>query len=390
MKFHFDTRAIHAGQSPDPGTGAIMTPIFATSTYVQSTPGHHKGYEYSRTANPTRCAYEACIASLESGKWGFAFASGMAAIATVLELLDTGSHVIAMDDLYGGTYRIFEKVRAKTAGLGFSFVDFSVNNLIEQLEQARKPNTRMLWIETLSNPLLKTADLAQVAEWAKKHNLICVADNTFTSPWLMRPLEYGFDIVVHSATKYLNGHSDVVSGVAVVGDNAELAEKMSFLQNAVGAIAGPWDSFLIMRSLKTLALRMRQHSENAQIIAEWLENHPLVEKVIYPGLTSHPQHELAQRQMHAFGGIITFILRGNLKQATQFLEGCKLFSLAESLGGVESLVDHPATMTHAAVPVEIRHQLGIVDGLIRLSVGIEFVDDLIADLSQAFEGVEQC
>lgn len=392
MKFHFNTRAIHAGQTPDPGTGAIMTPIFATSTYVQSSPGQHKGYEYSRTANPTRCAYEACIASLESGKSGFAFASGMAAIATVLELLDTGSHVIAMDDLYGGTYRLFEKVRAKTAGLSFSFMDFSVGNsieLIEALEKNRKPNTRMLWLETLSNPLLKTADLALIVEWAKKHHLICVADNTFTSPWLMRPLEYGFDIVVHSATKYLNGHSDVVSGVAVVGDNPELAEKLAFLQNAIGSVAGPWDSFLIMRSLKTLAIRMRQHCENAQVIAEWLENQPMVEKVIYPGLKSHPQHALAARQMPAFGGIITFVLRGDLKDATRFLEKCRLFSLAESLGGVESLVDHPATMTHAAVPAEIRRQLGIGDGLIRLSVGIEFIDDLIADLSQALEGVAE-
>lgn len=385
MKYHFDTRAIHAGQVPDPTTGAIVTPIFATSTYVQSTPGHHKGYEYSRTGNPTRAAYEACIASLESGKWGFAFASGMAAIATVLELLDTGSHVIAMDDLYGGTYRIFEKVRAKTAGLTFSFLDFSAENIIERLEQARKPNTRMLLVETLSNPLLKMADLAQVSAWAKKHQIICVADNTFTSPWIIRPLEHGFDIVVHSATKYLNGHSDVVSGIVVVGDNAELAEKMGFLQNAVGGVAGPWDAFLIMRSLKTLAIRMRQHCENAQTIAEWLEKQPMVEKVIYPGLKSHPQHELAQSQMSAFGGIITFVLRGDIKDATRFLERCHLFSLAESLGGVESLVDHPATMTHAAVPSEIRHQLGISDGLVRLSVGIEYIDDLIADLSYALE-----
>jgi cystathionine beta-lyase/cystathionine gamma-synthase len=388
MKFHFNTRAIHAGQPPDPGTGAIMTPIFATSTYVQSTPGQHKGYEYSRTGNPTRAAYEACIASLESGTYGFAFASGMAAIATILELLDTGSHVIAMDDLYGGTYRLFEKVRTKTAGLSFSFVDFSADNLIEQLEKARTPHTKMLWIETLSNPLLKTADLAQIVAWAKQHHLICVADNTFTSPWLIRPLEYGFDIVVHSATKYLNGHSDVVSGVAIVGDNPELAEKMAFLQNAVGAVAGPWDSFLIMRSLKTLAIRMRQHCENAQIIAEWLEKQPMIEKVIYPGLKSYPQHALVQQQMPAFGGIISFILRGDLKDAVRFLERCRLFSLAESLGGVESLVDHPATMTHAAVPAEIRRELGISDGLIRLSVGIEFIDDLIADLSQALEGEE--
>lgn len=382
-KHHFNTRAIHAGQTPDFSTGAIMTPIFATSTYVQASPGQHKGYEYSRTGNPTRHAYETCIASLESGNHGFAFASGMAAIATILELLDTGSHVIAMDDLYGGTYRIFEKVRVRTAGLAFSFLEFSAEDILEQLEKALQPNTRMLWVETLSNPLLKTTDLATVAQWAKKHNLICVADNTFTSPWLIRPLEYGFDIVVHSATKYLNGHSDVVSGVVIVGDNPVLAEKIGFLQNAVGGIAGPWDSFLIMRSLKTLAIRMRQHCENAQTIAEWLEGHPAVEKVIYPGLKSYPQHALAKKQMSAFGGMITFILRGNIDDAKAFLERCHLFSLAESLGGVESLVDHPATMTHAAIPVALRRQLGIADGLIRLSVGIEFVDDLIEDLSQA-------
>jgi cystathionine beta-lyase/cystathionine gamma-synthase len=386
MTFHFNTRAIHAGQTPDPATGAIATPIFATSTYVQSAPGQHKGYEYSRTGNPTRAAYEACIASLESGKWGFAFGSGMAAIGTVLELLDAGSHVIAMDDLYGGTHRIFNKVRAKTANLSFSFLNFSSKNIIEQLESARKPNTRMLVIETLSNPLLKMADLAQVAEWAKKHNIISVADSTFTSPYLIRPLEHGFDIVLHSATKYLNGHSDVVSGIVVV-NQAELAEKIGFLQNAVGGVAGPWDAFLILRSLKTLPIRMREHCHNAQIIAEWLEKQPQVEKVIYPGLTSHPQHELAKRQMpNGFGGIITFMLRGNLDDASQFLQRCHLFSLAESLGGVESLVDHPATMTHAGVPAEVRRQLGISDGLIRLSVGIEFIDDLIADLSHALTG----
>lgn len=385
MKHHFDTRAIHAGQKPDPATGAIMTPIFATSTYVQESPGKHKGYEYSRTDNPTRHAYEACITSLESGSRGFAFASGMAAISTVLELLDSGSHVIAMDDLYGGTYRLFEKVRTRTANLSFSFVDFSSEQLISLLEKNIKPNTRMLWIETLSNPLLKTVDMRQVAEWAKKHHLITVADSTFTSPWLIRPLEYGFDLVIHSATKYLNGHSDVVSGVVVVGDNSDIAEKMAYLQNSVGAVANPWDSFLIMRSLKTLPIRMRQHCENAQKIAEWLEKHPAIEKVIYPGLASYPQYALAQHQMKAFGGIITFILRGDLKEATMFLEKCRLFSLAESLGGVESLVDHPATMTHAAVPAEIRHQLGILDGLIRLSVGIENIDDLIQDLSQALE-----
>lgn len=392
VKQHFDTRAIHAGQAPDLGTGAIMTPIFATSTYVQASPGQHKGYEYSRTDNPTRHAYEACIASLESGQRGFAFASGMAAIATVLELLDAGSHVIAMDDLYGGTYRLFENVRTRTAHLQFSFVDFSKEDCIQQLEVARKLETRMLWIETLSNPLLKTADLAKIIAWAKQYDIICVADSTFTTPWIMRPLEYGFDIVIHSATKYLNGHSDVVSGIAIVADRpdcVELSAKLAYLQNAVGAVAGPWDSFLIMRSLKTLSIRMRQHGENAQKIAEWLEKHPAVEKVIYPGLESHPQHALMKQQMASFGGMITFILRGSsggtLAAARTFLERCHLFSLAESLGGVESLVDHPTSMTHAAVPEEIRLKAGIVDGLIRLSVGIEHVDDLIADLSQALK-----
>ncbi len=385
IKQHFNTRAIHAGQAPDPSTGAIMTPIYATSTYVQASPGQHKGYEYSRTGNPTRHAYETCIASLESGKQGFAFASGMAAISTVLELFDAGSHVIAMDDLYGGTYRLFERVRSKTANLEVTFLDFSAEDIVEQLDGALKPNTKMLWIETLSNPMLKTTDLAKIAEWSKKNNILSVADNTFTSPWLIRPLELGFDLVVHSATKYLNGHSDVVSGVVIVGDNSELAERVGFLQNAVGAVAGPWDSFLIMRSLKTLAIRMRQHSENAQIIAEWLEKQPRIEKVIYPGLKSYPQHELAKRQMPAFGGMITFVLKGDVNEAKIFLEKCHLFSLAESLGGVESLVDHPATMTHAALPAEVRRELGIADGLIRLSVGIEHVDDLIQDLSHALE-----
>jgi len=380
---HFDTRAIHAGQTPDSGTGAIMTPIFATSTYVQPSPGEHKGYEYSRTSNPTRKAYEDCIASLESGRRGFAFASGMAAIATVLELLEAGSHVIAMDDLYGGTYRLFEKVRKHTAHLSFSFVDFSRADITEQLNQAIQPNTRMIWIETVSNPMLKVTDLQKTVQFARQHNLISVADNTFTTPWLLRPLEYGLDIVVHSATKYLNGHSDVVSGTAIVGDNPELIEKMAFLQNSVGGIAGPWDSFLIMRSLKTLSVRMRQHCENAMAIAEWLEKHPAVEKVIYPGLPSHPQHALAKQQMPAFGGMITFILKGNIHNARRFLENCRLFSLAESLGGVESLVDHPAIMTHASIPEAIRQKLGIADGLIRLSVGIEHIDDLKADLSTA-------
>ena len=379
-KLGFATRGIHAGQAPDPSTGAIMQPIYATSTYVQSSPGHHQGYEYSRSQNPTRMAYERCIADLEGGARGFAFASGMAAIATILELLDTGSHVVAMDDLYGGTYRLFEKVRKRTANLDFSFVDIRDR---ASLEAALKPATRMIWIETPTNPLLKIVDMEMIAEVAKQRGILTVADNTFATPYIQRPLEHGFDIVVHSATKYLNGHSDAVGGVAVVGGNSELAEQMAFLQNAVGAIAGPFDSFLVLRSLKTLALRMERHSENAQQIAAWLEAHPKIERVIYPGLPSHPQHALAGRQMGAFGGMITAFLQGGLDESRRFLERCEIFALAESLGGVESLVDHPAIMTHASVPPEMRAELGISDNLVRLSVGVEDADDLIADLKNA-------
>jgi len=379
-KTHFDTRAIHAGQSPDPTTGAVMTPIYATSTYRQKAPGEHQGYEYSRTRNPTREAYEACIADLESGTRGFAFASGMAAVNTVIDLLDAGDHVLAMDDLYGGTYRLFDQVKTRTNQLSFSFVN--MNNL-DALEAAIQPNTRMIWLETPSNPLLKIVDLEKISAFAKKHNLIAVTDNTFASPWIQRPLEYGFDLVVHSATKYLNGHSDVVNGVVVVGDNPELAEKIAYLQNSCGAIAAPFDSFLVLRSLKTLSLRMQRHCTNAIALATWLEAHPRVRRVIYPGLASHPQHELAKHQMNAFGGMISVILNCTREETIAMLSRCKLFTLAESLGGVESLIEHPAIMTHASIPLEKRQALGIEDSMIRLSVGLEHIDDLKTDLTQA-------
>src|SRR5574338_496698 len=366
------TRAIHAGQYPDPSTGAIMTPIYATSTYVQASPGVHKGYEYSRTQNPTRMAYERCVADLEGGVAGFAFASGMAAIATVLELIDSGSHVIAMDDLYGGSYRLFERVRRRSAGLDFSFVDL---NDTAGLKAALKPNTRMIWAETPTNPMLKLVDLKKVAAFADKHGLILVVDNTFCSPMVQRPLESGAHLVVHSATKYLNGHSDMVGGVAIAA-NKDLAERLAFLQNSVGAVAGPFDAFLALRGVKTLALRMRAHCASALELAQWLEKHPAVERVIYPGLKSHPQHALARRQMHGGGGIVTIEVKGGLKKARRMLERCELFALAESLGGVESLIEHPAIMTHASVPAEKRKELGIMDNFIRLSVGVEHVDDL--------------
>jgi len=376
----FATRTIHAGQYPDPSTGAVMVPIYATSTYAQESPGVHKGYEYSRSQNPTRMAFERCIADLEGGSDGFAFASGLAAIGTILELLDSGDHVIATDDLYGGSFRLFDKVRKRSAGLQFSLADLS--NLAA-IEAAIRPNTKMIWIETPTNPLLKLADLAAIAALAKKHKLLTVADNTFASPWVQRPLEHGIDIVMHSTTKYLNGHSDIVGGCAVVNDQG-LTERMRFLHNAVGAIAGPFDSFLALRGLKTLALRMERHCTNAQKIAAWLETHPKVERVIYPGLESHPQHALAKKQMHGFGGIVTFFVKGGLAPTKRVLERTQLFTLAESLGGVESLIEHPAIMTHASIPEVQREAVGISDSLVRLSVGIEDADDLIADLEQAF------
>jgi len=376
----FGTRCIHAGQAPDPSTGAVMPPIYATSTYAQSSPGVHKGYEYSRTSNPTRSAWEKCIADLEGGVRGFAFASGMAATSTLLELLDAGSHIVAMEDLYGGTFRLFERVRKRSANLEITFADLADQ---KALEAAVRPTTRMIWIETPTNPTLRLVDIAQVAEFARKRNILTVVDNTFASPWVQRPIELGADITVHSATKYLNGHSDMVGGVAVAATE-ELADKIGFLQNAVGAISGPFDSFLALRGLKTLALRMRQSSESALQIAGWLEKHPRVAKVLYPGLASHPQHQLARRQMqNGFSGIVTFFVKGGLSEARHFLERCRIFTIAESLGGVESLVDHPGLMTHASIPPEKRRELGIDDSLIRLSVGIEDVEDLLADLEQA-------
>ena len=382
MKSHFDTRAIHAGQSPCESTGAVMTPIYATSTYRQSAPGVHQGYEYSRTHNPTRAAYEACIASLESGTRGFAFASGMAAINTLTDLLNPGDHVIVTDDVYGGTFRLFDKVKGRTNQIEFSFVDMSN---IENVYKALRPNTKMIWVETPSNPMLKLTDLNAISAFAKQHRLLSVADNTFASPWIQRPLELGFDLVLHSATKYLNGHSDVISGVIVVGDNAELVEKIAFLQNASGGIAGPFDSFLVLRSLKTLSIRMQRHCENARALAAWLEKHPRISQVIYPGLASHPQHHLAKQQMYDFGGMITMIIDGDLNDTTRFLSRCTLFTLAESLGGVESLIEHPAIMTHASIPLEKRKQLGIVDSLVRLSVGIEHIDDMKHSLNDALK-----
>ncbi len=380
----FETKVIHAGQEPDPRTGAVMTPIYATSTYAQSSPGEHKGYDYARTRNPTRDALEACLAELEGGHAAFAFASGMAAIGTVLELLDAGSHVVAMDDLYGGSYRILERVRKRSAGLQASFVDLSK---VENLEKAIKPETRMLWVETPTNPLLKIVDLEAVAAIARKRKLILVCDNTFASPWIQRPLEYGFDIVVHSTTKYLNGHSDVIGGAAIIRkDDEDLQDKLSFLQNAVGGVPSPFDAFLTLRGIKTLAVRMERHCGNAMHVAAWLEKHPKIAKVIYPGLASHPQHKLAARQMNArYGGMVTAVLKGGLAASRRFLERCKLFTLAESLGGVESLIEHPAIMTHASLPEDVRAGLGIDDGLVRLSVGIESVDDLIAELKYALE-----
>ena len=377
----FETRAIHAGQEPDPTTGAIMTPIYTSSTYVQESPGVHKGYDYSRSVNPTRKALEACIADLEGSSFGYAFASGMAASATVLELLDSGDHVIAMDDLYGGTYRLFENVRKRSAGLNFTFCDLSD---LDTLEDSLNEKTRMIWIETPTNPLLKIADLEAISTFAKKNNLISVCDNTFCSPFVQNPLELGFDVVVHSATKYLNGHSDLIGGVVVCSQEKEdLANELLYLQNAVGSIMNPFDSFLLLRSLKTLPVRMERHCSSAQTIASYLESHDSIEKVIYPGLTSHPQHEIAKKQMNGFGGMISVVLKGGLSSATRFLERTNLFSLAESLGGVESLIEHPAIMTHASIPAEIREEIGISDGLVRLSVGIESIEDLLEDIDNA-------
>jgi len=376
----FATRVIHGGQRPDPLTGAIMPPIYATSTYVQSSPGVHQGYEYSRTRNPTRDALQAAVASLEGGAAGFAFASGMAASATVLELLDAGSHIVAMHDLYGGSYRLLENVRKRSAGHRVSFVDLSNP---AALTSAIRPDTRLVWVETPTNPLLKLVDLSAVAALARRHRLLAVCDNTFATPFIQRPLEHGFDIVVHSTTKYLNGHSDAIGGAAIVRD-PELAERIAYLQNAVGGVPGPFDAFLTLRGIKTLALRMERHCANALAIAQFLEQHPEVERVYYPGLASHPQHSLAKAQMAGgFGGIVTVVVRGGLESARRTLERCRLFALAESLGGVESLIEHPGIMTHSSLPAATRESLGISDGLIRLSVGVEDVQDLIAELRTA-------
>lgn len=374
-----NTRVIHAGQSPDPSTGAIIPPIYATSTFVQPSPGEHLGFEYSRTKNPTRLAYEQCIADLESGTHGFAFASGMAAIATVLELCGANDHVIACDDVYGGTYRLLEKVRTRSAGLNVTFMDLTNP---DDLAKAIQPNTKMLWLESPTNPTLKICDTPALARIAKQHGILTVMDNTFSSPILQRPLEHGVDIVVHSATKYLNGHSDMIGGVVVV-NHADLGDKIGFLQNSIGAIAGPFDSFLALRGLKTLAIRMERHCQNAALLADWLQTHPAVEKVIYPGLPSHPQHALASRLMNGFGGMISVLLKTDLQGTIRMLKGCKLFALAESLGGVESLIEHPGLMTHASLPKARREALGIKDNLIRLSVGIEAIDDLKNDLQHA-------
>ena len=375
----FATRTIHAGQQPDPSTGAIMQPIYATSTYVQKSPGVHQGYEYSRTQNPTRQALERCMADLESGRFGFSFSSGMAATGTILELIDSGSHVVAMDDIYGGTTRLFERVRRRSAGLDFTFVDLTD---LQALQRAVTGNTRLIWIETPSNPMLKVVDLRAVTTFARDRGILVVADNTFATPYLQRPLEFGCDIVMHSVTKFLNGHSDMVGGIAVTADE-ELAERLAFLQNSIGSVQGPFDSFLALRGLKTLDVRMERHCINAEAVARWLETDARVDSVIYPGLASHPQHALAKAQMARFGGIVTFFIKGGLDEARRFLERCEVFALAESLGGVESLVDHPAIMTHASVPAGKRKALGISDQLIRLSVGIEDVHDLIEDLDRA-------
>lgn len=382
--YGFSTKAIHSGQEPDSATGAIVTPIYATSTFIQESPGVNKGYEYSRSKNPTRFALEECVADLENGKKGFAFSSGLAASSTVLDLLPRDSHIISINDVYGGTYRLFDKVKKVTNGLTADFVELDEPEI---LEQYIKDNTKMIWIETPTNPLLKIVDLKKIADIGKKYNLITVCDNTFSSPYIQKPLDFGFDIVIHSATKYLNGHSDIIAGVVVVKDNQELIERIGFLQNAIGAILSPFDSFLILRGLKTLSIRMKSHSENAQKIANYLEEHPKVDKVIYPGLKSHPNYELAKKQMTLPGGMLTFFIKGGVEESRRFLESTVLFRLAESLGGVESLIEHPGIMTHASIPREQREAIGITDNLIRISVGIEDVEDLIEDLGNALDSI---
>lgn len=381
-KLSFNTRVIHGGQDVDQATGAVMIPIYTSSTYAQASPGQHQGFEYSRSQNPTRFAYERCVANLEDGTVGLAFASGMAATATILELVDCGAHIIAMDDMYGGTYRLMENVRKRSAGYSLSYIDLTDE---DAFAAAITAETRMVWLETPSNPMLKLVNLQRIADIAKGKNrdIIIVVDNTFATPYNQKPLNMGADIVMHSATKYLNGHSDMVGGMVVAGDNTELAEQLIYLQNAIGSIAGPFDSYLGLRGVKTLALRMKQHNTSAQIIAEWLAEHPKVAKVIYPGLQSHPQHTLATSQMKGFGGMVSFFIDTNLEGTRRFLEKVEIFALAESLGGVESLIEHPAIMTHASIPAEQRESLGIHDNFVRLSVGIEDTDDLIHDLEHA-------
>ncbi len=376
----FGTKAIHAGQDPDSRTGAVMVPIYQTSTFAQSSPGKHTGYEYARTDNPTRTAYQECVASLENGKYALAFSSGLATIDTLLHTLKTGDHVICSDDVYGGTFRLFDKV-LRRFGMDFTFMDLSD---VARVKAAMRPNTRMLWIESPTNPMLKIFDIAALATAAREKGVLSVVDNTFMSPYFQRPLELGADAVIHSITKYMNGHSDVVGGVFITNSDS-LYQEMKFLQNSIGAVPGPQDCFLVMRGLKTLHVRMRQHETNAFEIARFLSEHPKVTKVIYPGLATHPQHELAKRQMHGFGGMISFEVKDSLADATKVLEKTRLFTLAESLGGVESLIEHPAIMTHASVPAENRKILGISDTLIRISVGIEDTSDLIEDLKNALD-----
>lgn len=385
IEYGFSTKAIHSGQEPETGTGAVVTPIFATSTFVQPSPGVNKGYEYSRSGNPTRKALEQCVADLEMGKRGYAFSSGLAASSTILELLPHGSHILAISDLYGGSYRLFQKVRSISAGIETTFIDFRDS---DEIQNAIRNNTKLIWVETPTNPLLRIVDLEKIASIAKKNKIISVCDNTFATPYIQKPLLYGFDIVVHSATKYLNGHSDVVAGVAVVREQNEISDKLAFLHNAVGSILSPFDSFMVLRGIKTLSIRMEAHSRNALAIAQYLEKNKKVEKVIYPGLPSHPDFKLASKQMALPGGMITFFLKGGINESRRFLEHCKLFSLAESLGGVESLIEHPAIMTHASIPEESRRKNGISDNLIRISVGIEDLDDLVADLENAFCAVK--
>jgi len=379
----FATRVIHAGQRHDPTTGAVMQPIYQTSTYAQESPGVHKGFVYARGANPTRHAYERCIADLENGSHGFAFGSGMAAISTMLELFPAGSNVIAMDDVYGGTFRLFERVRKDSANMSFTYIDLTRP---QTLEAAITPQTKLVWLETPTNPLLKIVDIEAISKIARKHGLMIGCDNTFASPYCQRPLDFGADIVMHSATKYLGGHSDVIGGILVVNDK-DLGERLAFLQNSIGAIQGPFDSFLALRGLKTLALRLERSSHNAMALAEWFQTHPAIERTVYPGLKSHPQHDIAKRQMDAFGGMVTIFLKGGLNAAKTMLERVQLFTLAESLGGVESLVEHPGIMTHASIPPERRAELGVDDALVRLSVGVEDMEDLRRDLDQALAGL---